>query len=42
MQERRGNISKAQDYYKQYYDARPNNPAGLIEAAYKVGKIHAS
>jgi len=40
LQERRGNITKAQDLYKQYYDARPGNKAGLIEAAYKVAKIH--
>ena len=40
LQERRGNMTKAQDLYKQYYDARPGNKAGLIEAAYKVAKIH--
>lgn len=40
LQERRGNITKAQDFYKQYYDARPGNKAGLIESAYKVAKIH--
>lgn len=40
MHERKGSISKAQDLYKQYYDARPANKAGLIEAAYRVAKIH--
>jgi TolA-binding protein len=40
LQERKGNITKAQEFYKQYYDARPANKAGLIEAAYKVAKIH--
>ncbi|HMN67419.1 MAG TPA: tetratricopeptide repeat protein, partial [Bdellovibrionales bacterium] len=40
LYERRGNITKAQDLYKQYYDARPRNSAGLIEAAYKVATIH--
>ncbi|NJL24567.1 MAG: hypothetical protein HC902_04950 [Calothrix sp. SM1_5_4] len=40
MNERRGAISKAQELYKQYYDARPRNPAGIVEAAYKVAKIH--
>lgn len=41
LQERRGNISKAQDFYKQYYDARPKNPEQLIESAYRVAKIFA-
>ena len=41
LQERRGNITKAQDLYKQYYDARPKNPAALIESAYQVAKIFA-
>lgn len=40
MHERRGQITKAQGLYKEYYDARPKNPAGLIEAAYKVATIH--
>ena len=41
LNERRGNLSKAQDLYKQYYDARPKNAAELIESAYKVAKIFA-
>jgi hypothetical protein len=41
LYERRGNISKALDLYKEYYDARPKNAAALIEAAYKVAVIHA-
>lgn len=40
MDERRNAISKAQDEYKQYYDARPKNGAAIVEAAYKVAKIH--
>jgi TolA-binding protein len=40
MDERRGAITKAQGEYKQYYDARPKNSAALVEAAYKVAKIH--
>ncbi len=40
LQERKGNLTKAQDFYKQYYDARAGSKAGLIEAAYKVAKIH--
>ena len=39
LNERRGNLTKAQDFYKQYYDARPHNAAELIESAYKVSKI---
>jgi tetratricopeptide (TPR) repeat protein len=39
--ERRGNITRAQNYYKQYYDARPKNPTGIIEAAFMVAQIHA-
>lgn len=39
--ERRGNITRAQDLYKQYYDARPKNASQLIEAAYMVATIHA-
>jgi tetratricopeptide (TPR) repeat protein len=41
LQERRGNITKAQEFYKKYYDARPNNPAGIIESAFMVAQIHA-
>ena len=37
--ERRNGISKAQEYYKQYYDARPGNPSGIIESAFKVSEI---
>jgi tetratricopeptide (TPR) repeat protein len=40
LQERRGNITKAQEFYKKYYDARPKNPGNIIEAAYIIGKIH--
>ncbi len=40
LQERRGNITKAQGFYKQYYEAHPKNPAAVVEAAYKVAKIH--
>jgi len=39
MWERRGNITKAQEFYKKYYDARPNNPANVIEAAFQVAQI---
>lgn len=41
LYERRGNISKALDLYKEYYDARPKNSSALIESAYKVAVIHA-
>lgn len=40
LQERRKSITLAQQYYKQYYDARPANKAALIESAYKVAQIH--
>lgn len=40
MYERRGNITKAQELYKKYYDARPNNPPGIVESAFMVAKIH--
>lgn len=39
--ERRGNLTKAQELYKKYYDARPKNVAGIIESAYMVAFIHA-
>ena len=39
LNERRGNLTKAQEFYKQYYDARPSNAPELIESAYRVGKI---
>ncbi len=41
MQERRGNITKAQELYKQYLNAGPNNPSNLIEAAHAIAKIDA-
>jgi tetratricopeptide (TPR) repeat protein len=41
MEERRGSITKAQELYKKYYDARPKNPEQLIESAYRVAKIFA-
>jgi len=40
LNERRGNITKAQEYYKQYLDAGPNNPANLIEAQYTIAQIN--
>ncbi len=40
LQERRGNITLAQNLYKQYYDARPKNSAQLVEAAWHVARIH--
>lgn len=39
LYERRGSISKAQDLYKQYYTAGPNNPAEIVEAAYLISDI---
>ncbi len=39
--ERRGNITKAQENYKKYYDARPHNGAGIIESAFMIAQIHA-
>ncbi len=39
--ERRGNITRAQEYYKQYYDARPPNRTNIVESAFMVAQIHA-
>lgn len=39
--ERRGSITKAQELYKQYYDARPKDAGGIVEAAFMIAKIHA-
>ncbi|MGE3681652.1 MAG: tetratricopeptide repeat protein [Bdellovibrionales bacterium] len=41
LQQRRGNITLAKSYYKQYYDARPKNGAALVEAALQIAQIHA-
>jgi len=38
LNERRGNSTRAMEYYKQYYEARPRNAAGLIESAYMVAR----
>jgi Tfp pilus assembly protein PilF len=40
LNERRGNITQAQNFYKQYVDAGPNNPSNLIEAQYSIAQIN--
>jgi TolA-binding protein/Flp pilus assembly protein TadD len=40
LNERRGNITRAQDFYKQYVDAGPSNAANLIEAQFNVAQIN--
>lgn len=41
LNERRGNLTQAQNYYKQYYQAWPKNPASVVESAYMVAQIYA-
>src|SRR5689334_9714712 len=40
LNERRGNITKAAEFYKQYLDAGPNQPANLIEAQFAIAQIN--
>lgn len=40
--ERRGNNAKAIEFYKKYYEARPQNGAGMVEAAFSIAQYHAA
>ena len=39
LEERKGNTTKAQDHYKQYYEAGNRNPEQRIESAWRIAKI---
>lgn len=38
--ERRGNSSKALDFYEKYYDSGAHTPAALIETLFSIAEIH--